>query len=1735
MGTQFESKVERFQNAGLVLREDPAALGPGQLQENTNMISVQEGALTLRTGNQRLTNTTAFGGGSVALIHTITKLHSSATNARYVGEGANIWRTTAALPASGASLAFSNVANNAANPSLGYPQQRFAGVRYNAGSTGAPYEYFACQQKMLKDTGAFATDPSDQSNAQTGSLTVLSYQPGSDDTRLQKWGILPPWIPAISTLDAITILPSSGAYYPDMVGHFGGSTTSRINVTVTSSVFNTVGGTGPGNITITPSAMIDPTSGSVIQAGMLLVIAGVPVSVQSTTATTFTCYLSSSSLSNGAPIILGSVNETSPSAFPTIGPVTINATLTGSAKTGYTSSDIVHFSLFANQPSNITNLSFIVYVGGTNGDGTGSDYYQTNITTNLIQPSVNGVQSALQNVSAVIPNVVVGATGEYEVIDQQVQFAAPSQLNPSSPDSPTTMVWSEFDVPKNQFVAVGNAGNANQGWANITAFGLSYSVTSSTTPTIGLSGVYIYGGYGPLAVTQSATLPLLPYSYVYTFRNPVTGAESNPSQVQIATNQVSPSNQRVALILSGTGDPQIPTSGSSISVYRQGGSYADGFYRFVGYSTNPGMSGASPNIVIFYDTVADISIASNDVVQFDNDPPVTSTLPQPIVTTVSALSPSTGNANTLFTINLPSGITDLRSILTAGTSVTIGSGPDSSATNFETCVIGELPNATNQFFVWTQYPHFVGDFVTIDTVTNQACNLAIAAFDSIFVAGDPNAPHVLYKSKTGRPEAFPIVEFETGIANQINVGSPSDPIVNIAEFDNQIVCLNLSHIYVVNVFAGAMQAPIETPAQRGLFTTYAWCKANNEIWYLSYDGIYSWAGGQSVKRSEAIEPMFRGYTIGNYKPIWFGAIPGQTFTGKDVITFSYYRNEILIVYIDTSFAYHRLRYSIAMNRWWVEDLYDPQNGSPVPQSNITAQYVEPDTGNLLIAETLDVSSVTTSFLYLDDTGTSDGWVNTSSGSSSDGASIPYAVTPASYDLGAPSIQKQFSDILLEFDNDNSTGQLQIDVFYDYAASAGDTFGPLSGSSNGRRRVPFQLQSGFGKEASVATLRYSGTTKVPITLYSITFNFFSLQQLQAGRAFDWDDGGTPDDKRLTEITIWYDAKTIPQVFTLDIITGITNSQTITQDVQRFTLQTLSGTFTGPSWTQVTFPINDGIVAKKMRLRPVSVVGSFIVRDCKYSFDKYPPDVVLFTDYTDYKHPYDKRLFVLWMNVDTNGFVVPVTIQADGNTSVQTVNVSGTFNNRSIPIAVSVDVIGKLIRLKVGTIPAGGKFQLFDHRFDFEKYPADAVLSVEYNDFGYPYLKYLQQLVLDVNTNGFTVVVAVVGDGVTLQNLSVNSTQNTRDQRFTLGPQLTASKIRLVVISLPTGARFQLWSWDVIWEKADMGPVTHSTDWDYLGWPYDKQLQEITFQYDNNSQGTVTMLMDTETGIQGGTINVAAYSFFLNQTGRAIQTFPFPDNVYVKQVRVYPQSDFVQWRNWKYKISAINQPADITEFTNWNDFGYPCEKIARNLMLNIDTGGVAASINLLADGNLMQTFSVTTNTNARSAVLPCNSNLIGRLWKLDLAPGTGGKTQLYNWALDFIKEPCAVDYVDTYEQDFGVQNWKFLKQVWMRYTAPSPITMNIYVENDVLFYSTTLPAQATRELFRFYLPAGSTGALNKSRTYRIILSSSSPFKLYADSRVDYGVFGADQTGSFALSATSAETQLPVAPPQLEEVTS
>ena len=84
------------------------------------------------------------------------------------------------------------------------------------------------------------------------------------------------------------------------------------------------------------------------------------------------------------------------------------------------------------------------------------------------------------------------------------------------------------------------------------------------------------------------------------------------------------------------------------------------------------------------------------------------------------------------------------------------------------------------------------------------------------------------------------------------------------------------------------------------------------------------------------------------------------------------------------------------------------------------------------------------------------------------------------------------------------------------------------------------------------------------------------------------------------------------------------------------------------------------------------------------------------------------------------------------------------------------------------------------------------------------------------------------------------------------------------------------------------------------------------------------LDTLTGINGNTENLAVQTFTLNSTGRGYKTFPIPETI-CKMIRIRTVSTAGRanrldpdFKMWGYRFgNTVPYPPDIQRFSEWTD--------------------------------------------------------------------------------------------------------------------------------------------------------------------------------------------------------------------------
>jgi hypothetical protein len=481
----------------------------------------------------------------------------------------------------------------------------------------------------------------------------------------------------------------------------------------------------------------------------------------------------------------------------------------GRASDGFDSDDYIELKFTPANPSRFSQ--WILQFDASAGGGQYIDYYEKTIVPNQMSGAFSGVEDPLEAYTERSNLLNIGAVGRgqsslavmtaddgtvsYQAVsaDTVSDGSRPIELPPSRIADGGTPPEITVLARKRDFLKVGGAGQSGKTWADVKHIRLwAKSATVGVSDlTMAVASVRMVGGSGP----NNASPGLAPYEWAYTYRNDATAHESNPCPLMIEDRFLKDVLRR-SVALTGfiaSSDPQV----SSYAIYRRGGTLLN--YHFVGYAA----TGASS----FTDTLADIDIMDGRALEFDNDPPVRSSLPTSLMATISGPI-STGLQSVAMTVSQPAGVS-ADTFLTPGSRLLL---QDAEKTEYIQVVSISGNTITADF----QQAHSGTFSVSTSTAIGVPCRLSAVIGSHIALAGDRNNPHKVYLSKAGRPESFPTIVASTGNANEVNVGTPSNPIMALAEGGGELVTLNRHNLFVVRIFRGQAQQPIETPAQGGL-------------------------------------------------------------------------------------------------------------------------------------------------------------------------------------------------------------------------------------------------------------------------------------------------------------------------------------------------------------------------------------------------------------------------------------------------------------------------------------------------------------------------------------------------------------------------------------------------------------------------------------------------------------------------------------------------------------------------------------------------------------------------------------------------------------------------------------------------------------------------------------------------------------------------------------------------------
>lgn len=738
-----------------------------------------------------------------------------------------------------------------------------------------------------------------------------------------------------------------------------------------------------------------------------------------------------------------------------------------------TDDDLIVLTIAVADPAAISN---IVLQFDVNGSGYTASYYYKNISPAYFQQNVQQLEDA------------------YTATEQQILADTLGLLNGAPPNSTTAQLqpgnistgqgaWTTVYMRRGDFVPVGSAGGPGLDWSNITGWQVIFTTNTVGSTNVSLNGLYLQWGYGPSSIGGVG------YNYRYTYYNANTGTESSPSgemmfntQFGYLASESAPFYLRQAAQVTGlySADPQV----THIRMYRQGGTYASNWFQI---DQVPNISGNG--LFVYKDVITDASLAEAQPLALDNDPPVTSSLVNPVTTTLAAATFSPGN--TYYSLFYPQTITVADTTATFVTNQIVIVG---YPTNEEEVTV--IQGGAGSFTAIVRLQHNVGEPVVAEAIPRQPCNLCAVAYDRVWLAGDKNNPHYLYYSKAMLPENY-------GPQNYIPVGTPSDPIMALVNWRGTLYVATQQTWYVI-VGGGAAPYAQPTGSTHGVIAQHGWTLAESSIWYRASDGLRAFTGADGKYMSLPIEWIYRQNSL---TPV---PLADLTQSGNDVMCF--YNNCVYTSYVSSSFnsRRYRINYDTVYNRYRNDDIA------------ATAMLWERDTDMLLCGVEIVRGSgnyaIVQDQVYTQDY--DDGGWNSATPSALIDIPITMEIQTPYADMGKPHLPKQFN--VVEVDA-NTQGQTMSTALY-LQTEPGTAITLANATSNTRQKLQLQVENGDGYQAySVSINHIMNVVAAPI-LYQE--NIYAALLADYRTSFDtyWIKCGTDESKIIKQAYFDYTSTT-----------------------------------------------------------------------------------------------------------------------------------------------------------------------------------------------------------------------------------------------------------------------------------------------------------------------------------------------------------------------------------------------------------------------------------------------------------------------------------------------------------------------------------------------------------------------------------------------------------------------------------
>ena len=925
-----------------------------------------------------------------------------------------------------------------------------------------PFLYIYDSEASIKDSG-------------TGSPTQI--------------GIFGPLLPMTALVDAPT------ATLVDTFQSASGYTTAGFTISGLSPV-GSVNGTAEESLLHFKRYTCSDRSVNLIQAGML--------GVSTTANLQIVFHISQDTSFFDIANVGGASTNPDTFSFTSVnGSVAANAvaTIGKTASFDFSGNDPDDIFMLAFQVSNPAAIQEIRLQLDVNNSGYTSSYYYKSITpasfqTAISNPSVNAPGEAVASevfdrAAGISPSNQVGfpAANLLPTDDPVLQLLQPQQMTTGAGS------WTVALLPLGSFLPVGNAGSPGLDWSAITGWQIQITTTSQGSTNVAFNALYLQSGGG------ASSYGGVGYDFRQTFYNANTGTESNPSGEQYfaitptnpnGVSNLYPLRQTVGLFGSYSTDPQV----THARVYSRGGVLSNNWQLVDQIPNNP----LGGNFQYNYIT-PDSQLLEADLLNLANDVPVTSTLQNPIVTTLSSTTtPAVSILQPVQPVTID--VADATAVFVPNQIVDIG-----TPANLEQVVV--VTGGTGSFTAAVQLVHQAGELVQVFALPGVHCNLAAQAYNLYWLAGDPNNPHLLYYNNAGYPENF-------GPQNYIAVSSPADPITGVVNFRGTLFVKTLTTWY--QIFPGPPPYSQSTGSKHGSASPFGWTITESSIFYEALDGIREFQGADGEYLTLIIEWLFQNINQS------LTPIPELDLTQLASIQMAFWNNIVFISYQAQDGKRYRLLY---------HDIYKRFRNDSIAA---TALYVEADTNTLLYAKSMPQGGYA---IVQDRIGDYDdgGWV----GGVLVETPISFTLQTPYLDMGSPNNQKQFNVFTIDA---NPNGQsLSLTLLWD----DGGTISPISlGTFTGatRQKFLFILNSGAGQQAYRVSIQITGSVTVAPEIYQASFHAAILpEQVQSYDSY-WHKFGTDESKLVKQgyfdytsiapitVNLFADGSTIPYyTFTL----------------------------------------------------------------------------------------------------------------------------------------------------------------------------------------------------------------------------------------------------------------------------------------------------------------------------------------------------------------------------------------------------------------------------------------------------------------------------------------------------------------------------------------------------------------------------------------------------------------------------